>query len=390
MAKIIPEFLGSSFKKTHQWLESQSASTFSPFRAIVLNPFWKDNIVQKPTFIYRGENAMNKRRILLSVLAIWALVISCNLPGGTPLPSNVSSPPTATSMTVPGPTVMLTTAPGVTAPSATDTLVPSVTPCTPNVVAPTPVNVRSGPGTVYEVIGALVPGGTAPIAGKNAEGTWWYIEFPGGGSGHGWVGGTVVTASCVPATLAIIAAPPTPLPPSGTCKDGYVQRLIKPSDKVCVPPASKAQADADNAAASSRTSVGTYGATACKMGYVWREAYAGDVVCVTPATRTQAQADNTAAASRVDPLGAWGPNSCVAGFVWREAIPTDLVCVTPAIHSEALADNAAAASRVAGANECVSGYVWREAFSGDRVCVTPAVKTQVAADNAAAPSHTWP
>lgn len=86
-------------------------------------------------------------------------------------------------------------------------------------------------------------------------------------------------------------------------------------------------------------------ADACADGYVWREAFAGDHVCVVPATRTAAAADNAAAASRVDPAGAYGPATCLAGYVWRDARPGDTVCVTPARRSQAKTDNAAAASR---------------------------------------------
>jgi hypothetical protein len=254
------------------------------------------------------------------------------------------------------------------------------------VVANTPVNVRSGPGTVYDIVGGLNQGGSALVSGKSSDGTWWYIDFP---SGHGWVSGSVVTASCIPASLVVVAAPPTPRPPSGTCKDGYVHRLIRNIDKVCVPPASKAQADDDNAHANERKLVNVYGASACTLGYVWRGAFSGDIVCVTPATRDQAAADNAAAASRWT-VGAYGPHTCLAGFVWREATSGDDVCVTPEVRTQVANDNAAAASRIAGPDDCITGYVWREALSGDRVCVTPAVKAQVAADNAAAASHTWP
>lgn len=88
-----------------------------------------------------------------------------------------------------------------------------------------------------------------------------------------------------------------------------------------------------------------YGPNTCLVGWVWREAFPGDYVCVTPATRAQARADNAAAAARVDPRGAYGPRSCVSGYVWREARASDLVCVTPATRAVAKADNAAAASR---------------------------------------------
>ena len=338
---------------------------------------------------------MEKNRILFTVIAIWLAIMSCNLPGTggqAPAPTNLSAQELAGTITAltstAGQTPSATFTPIV--PQNTETVTITPTLCTPNAVANTNANVRSGTGTVYISVDAITTGTSVAIAGKNAEGTWWYIVYPSASSGHAWIAMSVVTASCVPASVAVIVAPPTPLPPSGTCKDDYVQRLIRPKDKVCVTPTSKTQADADNAAADSRKLVTAYGATACKVGYVWREAYSGDVVCVTPATRSQAATDNAAAASRWV-VGAYGPHTCIAGFVWREAVATtDDVCVTADIRTQTAADNAAASSHVAGPDDCISGYVSRDAFSGDHVCVTPAVKTRVAADNAAAPGHTWP
>ncbi len=337
---------------------------------------------------------MNRSRKFLSLLALWLAIMSCNLPSAVreATPGAINPEQTATG-SVPIIQNDLTSSPTstqTTAPVITDTVAPSATACSPMVVANSAVNVRAGPGTVYDTVGGLNSGGSARVSGKSSDGTWWYIDTPGG---HGWVSGSVVTASCIPASLVVVAAPPTPLPPSGTCKDGYVYRLIRNSDKVCVPPASKAQADADNAAADSRKLVNVYGADACAVGYVWREAFSGDHVCVTAAVRSQAQADNAAASLR------WvssADHTCIMGYVWREATgnTTDDVCVTPDVRTQAANDNAAASSRtaisVSGADACISGYVWRQAFSGDHVCVTPAVKAQVAADNAAAPSHTWP
>jgi hypothetical protein len=331
---------------------------------------------------------MKRKEITYALMSIWLAIVSCNLPmfgaqpTKTPTPTGTTPSPSAAAPTTTGSTPAPATA---TVPAPTNTVVIPPTACTPIVTSNDSVNIRSGPGTVYGMVGALPPGSTASVGGKNADGSWWYINYSGTA---GWVSGSVVTASCIPPTIAIVAAPPTPLPPSGTCKDGYVQRLIRSSDKVCVPPASKAQADADNAAADSRTSVTVYGAGACKEGFVWREAYSGDKVCVTPATRSQAASDNAAAASRWE-VGAYGPHTCIAGFVWREATSGDDVCVTGDVRTQTSADNAAAGSRVASSDACISGYEWRAAFSGDKVCVTPAVKAQVAADNAAAPSHTW-
>jgi hypothetical protein len=79
----------------------------------------------------------------------------------------------------------------------------------------------------------------------------------------------------------------------------------------------------------------------CKSGYVWREAFPGDTVCVTPATRAQAAADNAQAAARRAP----GSLNCISGYVWRVARPDDLVCVTPEVRAQTAADNAQANQR---------------------------------------------
>lgn len=84
----------------------------------------------------------------------------------------------------------------------------------------------------------------------------------------------------------------------------------------------------------------------CVAGYVWRESYPDDRVCVTPATREQAAADNRLAATRRAPQGgAYGPDTCKPGFVWREARPDDHVCVSPEVREQTARDNRLAHTR---------------------------------------------
>ena len=54
------------------------------------------------------------------------------------------------------------------------------------------INVRSGPGTEFAVLGSLTPGQSAPITGKKADGTWWRIDFSGQ---PGWVSASVAPVS---------------------------------------------------------------------------------------------------------------------------------------------------------------------------------------------------
>lgn len=148
------------------------------------------------------------RNVLVSALFIGLAAIACNLPSATSTPTE---PPAENNTETPTPT-FTSIAPVSETPSPTA----MVEVCKPTVTTNTIANVRSGPGQVYGVIGSIPQGGTANVAGKNFDNTWWYIEFAGGSGGFGWIAGSVTSAVCIPDTLASIAAPPTPVLPSAT------------------------------------------------------------------------------------------------------------------------------------------------------------------------------
>lgn len=75
------------------------------------------------------------------------------------------------------------------------------------VVINSPMNVRGGPGTNYNVIGAANQGDRYPVTGKNNDGSWWQIGFNGQ---QGWVFADLVTAQNV---QAVAIAPNIPAPP---------------------------------------------------------------------------------------------------------------------------------------------------------------------------------
>lgn len=88
----------------------------------------------------------------------------------------------------------------------------------PQLVAPGTVNIRSGPGTNYSVIGALNANAPVKIIGRNGEASWWQVEITPGSIG--WVASSVVSASNAesvpvteaPAAAAVPAAAPAPQP----------------------------------------------------------------------------------------------------------------------------------------------------------------------------------
>jgi uncharacterized protein YgiM (DUF1202 family) len=91
---------------------------------------------------------------------------------------------------------------------------PSPTPVLPQLVAQDSINIRSGPGTDYPVVGALSPNTPARIIGQNGAGSWWQIERAEGGPG--WVAGSVVQVENTEGIPVAQAPPPPPPPPTPT------------------------------------------------------------------------------------------------------------------------------------------------------------------------------
>lgn len=143
-------------------------------------------------------------RPLVSIaLLIVITALACNMPtAGAPAGETTVSE-------TPSPTFTAISAAGSETPTPTATT--AVEACAPTVTTTTLANVRNGPGQVYAVIGNIPQGGSANVAGRNSDGTWWYIEFAGGQGGYAWISTQVTTSACIPSTLAIIAAPPTPI-----------------------------------------------------------------------------------------------------------------------------------------------------------------------------------
>lgn len=135
------------------------------------------------------------------LLLIVLTALACNMPAG-------SAPSGDTAFTE-TPTATFTPIVGVVSETPTPTTAAAA--CAPTVTTTTLSNVRSGPGQVYAIIGNIPQGGTANVAGRSADNGWWYIEFAGGQGGYAWISTQVTSPACIPSTLAIIAAPPTPV-----------------------------------------------------------------------------------------------------------------------------------------------------------------------------------
>jgi uncharacterized protein YraI len=95
---------------------------------------------------------------------------------------------------------------------------------TPTATATEYVNVRTGPGTNYPVMGVGSPGGSAEVTGKSADSAWWQVKIPPqyAENAFGWVSASYVTTQNTDSVSVVEAPPappvvgPTPPPPSGT------------------------------------------------------------------------------------------------------------------------------------------------------------------------------
>lgn len=74
------------------------------------------------------------------------------------------------------------------------------------------LNIRSGPGTNFPVVGAARSGDTGTIVGRSQDGRWWVVDAPSLPGGVGWVSADFVTVTNAE-NVPVVQSPPTPVPP---------------------------------------------------------------------------------------------------------------------------------------------------------------------------------
>lgn len=124
----------------------------------------------------------------------------------------------------------------------TYTSVPSTPPAegVPSATAIEYVNVRTGPGTNYPVLGVAAPGASAEVSGKSADGAWWQVVIPTqySSSGTGWVSADYVVTTNTDA-VPVVDAPPAPptveTTPPPTSATGCVLVAQSPADGTAYP-----------------------------------------------------------------------------------------------------------------------------------------------------------
>jgi uncharacterized protein YraI len=79
------------------------------------------------------------------------------------------------------------------------------------VIVKNPVNLRDGPGTDYDIVGAMIGGQRYPALARDTAGDWWQIDVDGT---TGWVSAGLVTIEGDGASLPIVAGHPEPPAPA--------------------------------------------------------------------------------------------------------------------------------------------------------------------------------
>lgn len=109
-----------------------------------------------------------------------------------------------------GPPTQSPTATATPSQTATATLAFTPTPFLPQISVSIPTNCRSGPGKVYEQVGALLVGKTVQVYARDPTGMFWYIRNPDSKNEFCWVWGEYATLSGLTSILPIYTPPPTP------------------------------------------------------------------------------------------------------------------------------------------------------------------------------------
>lgn len=135
--------------------------------------------------------------------------------GGAVVPT-LAPPPTATPPPPP--------------PPSTDTPQPTPVPEPMIVAQDGGVNLRSGPGTNFSVVGRLEGGASAKVTGKYAD--WWQVDY---GGTPAWVANWVVTDSNTEG-VADVAPPASPIPPTRVPSTAVPPTAAPPT---AIPPTAK-------------------------------------------------------------------------------------------------------------------------------------------------------
>jgi len=160
---------------------------------------------------------ITKKFFIIGLIFILGLS-ACNLPSQSPgtatAEADVAASVTALVLAATTSAPAITEIPSSTPfPTDTPTITPTSTSSIPMATVSVNTNCRTGPGVVYDLIGALLVGEQAVVVGKYSAGNYWIINNPDS-SGTCWLWGQYATVTGNTAGLPEYTPPPTPTPTS--------------------------------------------------------------------------------------------------------------------------------------------------------------------------------
>ncbi len=164
-----------------------------------------------------------KQRLYASIAGFSILLLAtlaCNLQAGNPSAASTPAEPgnvqlsiiqTLTAVAIANPPQQPLLALTTTA-SLAPSPVPSPTSTLILVTVSADTNCRSGPGKVYNHVGALLAGEQTEVVGWDGVGEYWYVKNPDQPGGFCWLWGQYATVTGDWQSLPLIAPPSMPMP----------------------------------------------------------------------------------------------------------------------------------------------------------------------------------
>lgn len=145
-----------------------------------------------------------------AILALILAALACNAPATGP----TATPPLPATAIPPPPPVTAAVTAAATAPNPpTELVTPTGAPPTPvNATTSVETNIRAGPGTNYAILATMAAGLGVRLVGRNADKSWWQIEFPSSPDGRAWVfaANVAIAPGANVDALPVASAPPAP------------------------------------------------------------------------------------------------------------------------------------------------------------------------------------
>lgn len=171
------------------------------------------NIPTQITISTQPETGSEISNLALTVTAQAQLLADIN--NGTSQENTENSSPPTEQSTASVPTDVIPTVPTASnAPTMVFSPTPVVTstPDKPTASVSVDTNCRTGPGQVYDIVGALLVGESAEVTGKNTSSNYWIVKNPDNPSKTCWLWGQYASVSGNTVSLAEVSIPATPTP----------------------------------------------------------------------------------------------------------------------------------------------------------------------------------